>query len=143
MENDEDAARRILGTAVAAAPAEATKDAVVKAVRNADGDEARELITEAIKAAPGSVAMSAVDKSGLSQRTYEWIWKFIVGIFGVVLCVALLALAATVVLDVFYPVDQDHVQTMLTVFTTVAGILAGFITGQAIGVATERSRGSG
>jgi hypothetical protein len=45
-----------------------------------------------------------------------------------------------VVLDIFYPVELAHVQIMLTMFTTAAGILAGFITGQAVGTAQERGR---
>ena len=63
--------------------------------------------------------------------------------FGYVLCGAAAALFAIVVLDIFYDVEPDHVQIMLTVFTTVAGILAGFITGQAVGTAKERSRDKG
>jgi len=43
-----------------------------------------------------------------------------------------------IVLDEFTDgVEQTHVQIMLTAFTTVAGILAGFITGQAVGKAQE------
>jgi hypothetical protein len=34
-------------------------------------------------------------------------------------------------------VDQTHDQIMLTAFTSVAGILAGFITGQALGKAQK------
>ena len=37
-----------------------------------------------------------------------------------------------IVLAGFRDVDLAHIQIMLTVFTTVAGILAGFITGQAL-----------
>ena len=143
VENDEDAARRILGTAVAAAPAEATKDAVVKAVRNADGDEAQELITEAINAASSRTAKSAIEEAGLSPETLDQIWLFIVKVFGYVLVGATAALVAIVFLDTFRHVEPDHIQIMLTVFTTVAGILAGFITGQAVGTAKERSRDRG
>ena len=35
------------------------------------------------------------------------------------------------------------VQIMLTMFTTVAGIFAGFITGQAVGTAQERGKERG
>src|SRR5918998_6146144 len=130
----------LLSDAVGGASPEATRDAVIKAVKSADGDEARELITDAINAASNSTAKSAIDKAGLSPETLDQIWMFIVKTFGYVLGVATAALFAVIVLDIFFPVDSDHVQIMLTVFTTVAGILAGFITGQAVGTAKERSR---
>jgi hypothetical protein len=41
-------------------------------------------------------------------------------------------------LAVFREVDKDLVQIMLTVFSTVAGILAGFKTGQAVGTSSNR-----
>ncbi|CAN5187067.1 MAG: hypothetical protein ACR2HO_03350 [Rubrobacteraceae bacterium] len=130
----------LLSHAVSGASVEATRDAVIKAVKSADGDEAQELITEAINAASNRTAKSAIDKAGLSPETLDQIWLFIVKTFGYVLCGSAVALAVTVLLDVFYPVEPDHVQIMLTVFTTVAGILAGFITGQAVGTATERGK---
>jgi hypothetical protein len=40
-------------------------------------------------------------------------------------------------------VDVAHIQIMLTVFTTVAGILAGFITGQALGTSGSQRRDEG
>ncbi|HEV2092689.1 MAG TPA: hypothetical protein VGR18_05940 [Rubrobacter sp.] len=43
-------------------------------------------------------------------------------------------------LDVFYDVERAHFQIMPAMFTTVAGILARFITGQAVGTAQERGR---
>jgi hypothetical protein len=38
----------------------------------------------------------------------------------------------------FREVDKDLVQIMLTVFSTVAGIFAGFITGQDVGSSSNR-----
>lgn len=141
VENDESSAGQIINAAVSAAPADATKAAFVKAVKNAEGDEAQDLISEAINAVSSRTAKSAIEEAGLTPETLDRIWLFIVKTFGYVLCGSTVALVVTVVLDVFFPVEPDHVQIMLTVFTTVAGILAGFITGQAVGTATERGRG--
>ena len=76
----------------------------------------------------------------ISQDTLDQIWLLIVKTFAYVLGGATVGLFLIVILDVFYPVELAHVQMMLTIFTTVAGILAGFITGQAVGTAKEKSR---
>ena len=52
--------------------------------------------------------------------------------------VSSLRLVGVVGLAVFREVDKDLVQIMLTVFSTVAGILAGFKTGQAVGTSSNR-----
>lgn len=55
-----------------------------------------------------------------------------------VLIIGMAALVGVVILAIFREVDKDLVQIMLTVFSTVAGILAGFITGQAVGSSSNR-----
>ena len=76
----------------------------------------------------------------LHPETLDVIWRRIVTTFSWVLGGATAGLVMIVILDIFYPVELAHVQIMLTMFTTVAGILAGFITGQAVGTAQERGR---
>lgn len=136
-------ARDLILEAMSVAP-EASKDAVVRAVKNADSDqEAQELITQAINAAPASTAKAAVNDAKISPETLDQIWLTIVKTFAWVLAGATAGLVVIIVLDIFYSVELAHVQIMLTMFTTVAGILAGFITGQAVGTAQERGRDKG
>ena len=68
-----------------------------------------------------------------SSQVTDQIWIMIVRTFAIVLVVGMVSLVGVVALAVFREVDKDLVQIMLTVFSTVAGILAGFITGQAVG----------
>ncbi len=111
---------------------------------NSDDDrEAQELVAQAINAAPARTAQAAVDKAGISSQTLDRIWILIVKTFAYVLGGATLALVAIVILDIFYDVELAHVKIMLTIFTTVPGILAGVRTGQAIGTAQERNRERG
>ena len=133
------AAREVIFAAMSAAP-EASKDAVAKVVKTAESEDQQELLTQAIDAAPASTAEAAVRDAGLSPTptTIDRIWVTIVTTFSWVLGGATAGVLAIVVLDIFYPVELAHVQIMLTMFTTVAGILAGFITGQAVGTAQER-----
>ena len=127
-----------------AAP-EASKDAVARVVMTAESEDQRDLLTQAIDAAPAGTAEAAVRDAGLSPTTptVDRIWVTIVRTFSWVFGGATAGLVAIVILAVFYPVELAHVQIMLTMFTTVAGTLAGFITGQAVGTAQERDRDRG
>jgi hypothetical protein len=60
-----------------------------------------------------------------TQPVTDWIWKATVGVFASVFVLATLALCAGTLWF------EGDVQTLLTVVTTVAGILAGFISGRA------------
>jgi hypothetical protein len=59
------------------------------------------------------------------------IWRWIVKTFAFVLAGATVALVAALVVSFWREVDTTLVQMLLTVFTTVAGILAGFVSGRA------------
>src|SRR5215208_5221199 len=63
---------------------------------------------------------------GPTQKVSDRIWQWVVGAFAIVFVGGSGPLAASVF---FLPVEQ--IQVLLTVFTTVAGILAGFISGRA------------
>lgn len=73
---------------------------------------------------------------GPSRLISDRIWQWVVGAFAIVFVGGSAALVASVFL---LPVEQ--IQVLLTLFTTVAGILAGFISGRAS--ASGASRGSG
>jgi hypothetical protein len=135
------AARELIVAAMDAAP-EASKDALAKAVKTADSEDQQELLTQAIDSVPAGTAEAALKDAriSLAPETLDVIWRRIVTTFSWVLGGATAGLVMIVILDIFYPVELAHVQIMLTMFTTVAGILAGFITGQAVGTAQERGR---
>lgn len=68
------------------------------------------------------------------QKVTNYIWKTIVVTFAVVLCGATAALVAAV----FTTVEAENMQMLLTIFTTAAGILAGFVSGRASTVSRAR-----
>jgi hypothetical protein len=61
-----------------------------------------------------------------TQRVSDRIWQWVVGAFAIVFVGG----SATLVASVFF-LEVAQIQVLLTVFTTVAGILAGFISGRA------------
>jgi hypothetical protein len=65
------------------------------------------------------------------QKVTNDIWRWIVATFAVVLIGATAALVASVVVSFWHAVDTAMVQIILTIFTTTAGILAGFVSGRA------------
>jgi hypothetical protein len=77
-----------------------------------------------------------VNRLPITPVTADEIWRTVVGAFKWVLWGATLALVAAIGVALFREVDQALVQILLTVFTTVAGIFAGFIGGKALGTST-------
>lgn len=68
-----------------------------------------------------------------SQAVTDEVWLTVVRAFEWVLWVATAALVAGVGIALFRQVDQALIQILLTVFTTVVGVFAGFISGKALG----------
>ena len=125
---------------VGAAPLEAKKAAVEGAVESSRNGEKKEIIEKGLQQASAKTQAELAQKYGPSQQTLDQIWLLIVRTFALVLGVATIGLIAIIVLAGFRKVDLAHIQIMLTVFTTVAGILAGFITGQALGSSSAQRR---
>ncbi len=140
----------VAAEAVKTASGEAQQVLVTQAVKNANTFEARKAATaEAVNsAAPENkvkVAAVGVEQLTMAQQkelvdhlpitavTADEIWRTVVGAFKWVLWGSTLALVAAVGVALFRDVDQALVQILLTVFTTVAGIFAGFIGGKALG----------
>jgi len=73
---------------------------------------------------------------GPTQKVSDRIWQWITGAFAIVFVGA----SGTLVASVFF-LDVGQIQVLLTVFTTVAGILAGFISGRASTGEGTRSSG--
>ena len=63
---------------------------------------------------------------GPTQKVSDRIWQWVVGAFAMVFVGG----SGTLVASVFF-LEVAQIQILLTVFTTVAGILAGFISGRA------------
>src|SRR5829696_2130944 len=61
-----------------------------------------------------------------TQKISDRIWQWVVGAFAIVFVGG----SGTLVASVFF-LSVEQIQVLLTVFTTVAGILAGFISGRA------------
>jgi hypothetical protein len=135
--------------AVKSADNEAKQQIVVETVRNADSlgskkAAAREAVKSAEKGEQREIIEGALDQVSDKTRAAigrglipdQWaidrIWLMVVGAFAFVLCTSALALIAAI----FVQTDQGLAQILLTVFTTVAGILAGFISGKAVGSAS-------
>ena len=99
-----------------------------------------DVAAEALRSLPSDEAREAVASRFLpSQPVADEIWLMVVGAFRWVLWGATAALVVAVGVSFFLSVEQANIQILLTVFTTVAGIFAGFITGQ---VASRSTGGS-
>ena len=61
-----------------------------------------------------------------TQPVTDWIWRVIISVFALVFVLSVLTLCVAILWQ-----PGGDVQTLLTVITTVAGILAGFISGRA------------
>ncbi len=137
--NGPDLIRHVISTA----PSKEIKTAAVgKAVETADKKDEREILEKGFREAHTDTQTTVAKQHGPSQGTLDRVWQWTVATFALVLGIATLGLFAVIGWDTFMApktdsVDPSHLQIMLTVFTTTAGILAGFITGHAVGKATE------
>jgi hypothetical protein len=136
-------AEELVRHTVGAAPLEAKKAAVEGAVETSRNGEKKEVIEKGLQQASAKTQAELAQKYGPSQQTLDQIWLLIVRTFALVLGGATVGLIAIIALAGFRDVDLAHIQIMLTVFTTVAGILAGFITGQALGGSGAQRRDEG
>jgi len=73
---------------------------------------------------------------GPTQKISDRIWQWVVGAFALVFVGG----SGTLVASVFF-LDVAQIQVLLTVFTTVGGILAGFISGRASASGGSRPAG--
>jgi hypothetical protein len=132
------AAAAVSAAALEAVPETAKVDIAAAAVR-AVPEEAKENVADV---AAGALSANAREKLGHKllpdQAVANRIWLTIVVTFALVLLCATLALVGAVFVSFWHKVDGALVQMLLTVFTTVAGILAGFVSGRA---STGRARG--
>jgi hypothetical protein len=123
----------VAAEAVRVAPLEAKKAAAAEAVNSASTENKVNVATEGVEQLSPKQQRELVDRLPITPVTADEIWRTVVGAFKWVLWGATLALVAAIGVALFREVDQALVQILLTVFTTVAGIFAGFIGGKALG----------
>ena len=100
-------------------------------------DAKKDIATTALQMLPPDKQQEVIGQiQGPTQKVSDRIWQWIVGAFAIVFVGG----SGTLVASVFF-LEAAQIQVLLTVFTTVAGILAGFISGRAS--ASERTRAPG
>ena len=88
--------------------------------------ETANVAAAAIQALPPGARNDVIESLSPDQAMTNLIWRRIITTFSGVLAGAMLAIVAAV----FVTVDPAALQILLTIFTTTAGILAGFISGR-------------
>ena len=102
----------------------AKREIALSALRTMDSETQRNVVSQ-LQLLPEEDRKAIAISLMPTQPVTDWIWKVTVGVFASVFVIATLALCAGALWS------QGDVQTLLTVVTTVAGILAGFISGRA------------
>jgi hypothetical protein len=121
-----------------AAPLEAKKTAVSEAVQSVPLEARRSIAREAVESLSSREQRELALQFAPTQDVTDQIWLIVVRAFRWVLWAATVALILGVGVSLFRPVDIALVQILLTVFTTVAGIFAGFIGGKALSDASKQ-----
>jgi hypothetical protein len=122
----------IAAAAVDGAPDANKADVAVAAVHALPDADKAEVTTAMADRLPASDQDALLDRlGGPDQAVTNAIWKWTVGTFAVVLLAATVALVGALFISFWRKVDTTLVQMLLTIFTTVAGILAGFVSGRA------------
>jgi hypothetical protein len=115
---------------------EAKQAAAAEAVNSASVENKVKVAIEGVDQLSPTQQKELVDRLPITPDTADEIWRTVVGAFKWVLWGSTLALVAAIGVALFRDVDQALVQILLTVFTTVVGIFAGFIGGKALGGST-------
>jgi hypothetical protein len=127
----------VVAQVVSVAPLEAKKAATAEAVNSASPENKVKVAAEGVEQLSATQQKELVDRLPITQGTADQIWITVVNAFKWVLWGATLALVGAIGVSLFrQEVDQALVQILLTVFTTVVGIFAGFIGGKALGGST-------
>src|SRR6266516_2704930 len=123
-----DAGKVDVATAAVKAVPDADRAGVATAAVTAVPDASKvDAISSSINSAPEGVGQQVLDRLMPAQKVTNKIWLWIVITFAIVLGGTTLALIGAVYVSFWRKVDTALVQILLTVLTTVTGILAGFI----------------
>src|SRR5918998_235738 len=108
---------------------EATKDVATEAMQSLPPETKKTVATEMARGlSPEDQADLVGRLQGPTQQITNRIWQVIVWTFAIVL---LLSVGALIVAAFWTERAGTNIQILLTVVTTVAGILAGFVSGRA------------
>jgi type IV secretory pathway VirB2 component (pilin) len=118
------AKEEVAAAAVQYADEDARRKIALEVLRMLDAETQRDVVSE-LQLLPVEQRRAIANSLMPTQPVTDWIWKVTVGVFASVFVLATLALCAGALWF------KGDVQTLLTVVTTVAGILAGFISGRA------------
>jgi hypothetical protein len=130
----------LAAAAVHAAPDAAKADVAKAAVRALPDTDKAHVTNAAVDALSVGDQEALIERlGGPDQAVTNAIWRWIVGTFAVVLILATVALVGAVFISFWRKVDTTMVQMLLTILTTVAGILAGFVSGRASTVRHRRA----
>jgi len=122
----------LVAEVVSAAPLDAKKTAVAEAVQSVPQEARGSIAREAVESLSPREQQELAQQLLPTQAVADQTWLIVVQAFRLVLWIATVGLVAAVGVSLFREVDIVFVQILLTVFTTVAGIFAGFIGGKAL-----------
>jgi hypothetical protein len=122
-----EARKEVVAEATRTLPAEVKRDVIARTVQGMSTEDRKDIATRAFH------DLSAKDRQDIagnpSQRVTDIIWLMTVGTFAAVL---LLSAITLLYVSINPPASgTDSIQVILPVFTSIAGILAGFIGGRA------------
>jgi hypothetical protein len=100
------------------------------ALAQLDDVETAQVITAGMQTMSADAKGRLIDRLAPDQTMTNDIWRWIVRTFAIVLIGATAALIGAVFVSFWHKVDTAMIQIVLTVFTTTAGILAGFVSGR-------------
>ena len=128
----DDARANVAKQAIGALPEAAKADLATAAVDALPDNAKADVATAAARSLPAEAQDELAERlAPPDQAVTNEIWRWIVKTFAIVLVAATVALVGAVFVSFWRRVNADFVQILLTVFTTVAGILAGFVSGRA------------
>ena len=104
---------------------------ILNHIENLSDNAKTAVVTAAAQQLPDQARRAVAGSLQPSAPAADLIWKVIVFAFAISFGVSILGLIGIVFLSVSYTVEQANIQVLLTIVTTVGGILAGFISGRA------------
>jgi hypothetical protein len=128
----------VVTSAMQALPDEAKASVAAAAIHALPAGAKADATTAAVRALSNDAQDDLIERFAPDQAMTNDIWRWIVRTFAIVLGGAMVALVAAVFVSFWREVDTALVQMLLTIFTTTAGILAGFVSGRASAPRTRR-----
>jgi len=124
------AARERLATPPDPAPA-AAKASAAAAMSALPADAQVDVTKATLQAMPAAEQNAVLRSLSPDQKATNDIWRWTVMTFAIVLVAVTIGVIGAVIVSFWQEVDTMLVQVLLTLFTTAAGTLAGFVSGRA------------